>query len=525
MNEIVELVKKAMSGDPQSQEAIESVKQAAQQGDPKAMQMAQVIAQVEQKLSGQAPAQAKRSGKLAQKFQIGGQLQMIADKIPAAVKGDQEALQLISQVSADPEVMEMIEQNAPQLAQAIEAIMNAFEGTSEGSAEIPEDEEPSLLEDEVPMDKRGGTLKKSKKAKKLCKGRKLAEGDVVLPKNAHGQTWSTSKSSTTVFEKGGCPCKLHRIGGKIVTVDCMGRVVNGFKRGGFIQYAEGGNQLNTPEQPSTSAPRYSAFAGTIGADMNLAQRRQWVKDNANYLRAKGWTDARIGAYSGTASDNQALARLMNGAQAWKDEQIRNVAVTSPNATVTSPNATVSSPNTTVTNPNATVEEPETPTWTFHNGLWQRYIPEVKAADGEEGSEAAIEFDWGRKGSITPEEYKTQQYALALKKYKEDKEKLREGLRNGMDQKTYKKTLKDKRKARNKAYDNIDERINSLSTSYSNYILGNLNKDSQTTYVTAVKPITYTSIPSHQNTDEASKQYYDKGGRLNYAKFFNGGKLI
>lgn len=169
---------------------------------------------------------------MTRKFQEGGQLQAIVEKVQEAAKGSPEALQFVLQVASDDETMGVIAENSPELAQAIAEIVTAVQGGEEEEGA----EEPPLLDDEVPVSKRGGTLKKKKnnKIKKACKGRKFsAGGDVVLPRNAHGQTWSSSKQSTTVFAKGGKPCgctKLHKVGGRIVETDCEGRLIpkNGF---------------------------------------------------------------------------------------------------------------------------------------------------------------------------------------------------------------------------------------------------------------------------------------------------------
>lgn len=757
MNEIVELVKSALQGDTQAQQAIESVMAAAQKGDPKAMQMAQAIEQVEQQLKGSAPVQAKRGSKLAKKFQEGGQLQMIADKIPAAAKGDPEALQLISQVSADPEVMDMIEQNAPQLAQAIEAIVSALEGTTEGSAEMVEDEEPPLMEDEVPTDKRGGVLKKgkkSKKAKKLCKGRKLAEGDVVLPRNAHGQTWSTSKSSTTVFEKGGCPCKLHRIGGKIVTVDCMGRIVSGFKKGGSvtkfekpsqpihignqdnkvifnngmngngeghryylkdegenrflfsmdadgnvyiadgaagtdgnftytnwrpvtqrveeaksyftdsntgvpggkrvyqgrreirpdgsIQYSYGGNtyynngrvrykdgsmhnynndqygwdftannvgkkvtfgsasnsntgansqstnkatpgnatssgSASSSRAASTPAGRYTAFAGTIGSNMSLAQRRQWVKENANYLRSKGWSDARIGAYAGSAADNQALAQIMNGAQAWNDEQIRNAAsgsvgtdptVTGGGSSSSNSNTTVgggnssagggnssSTTSTTVTDPAVTGNENESTSnentsvtktaeqlaaeaaeqkkadmlakgYKYNHGVYTKWHDKVEGTEGKPGQDEYIEYDW--ENSATPEEYEQAARATYQQDFENDMKKLKRNRKN-MTYGQFIKRRSDLRSGRRADRRAVDDVLDEMRTSYGNYIAKSFERDPTKITVLPVNAIETGNTNHYQitNKHESGNNVgaMRRGGNFNYASFFNGGKLI
>mgnify|MGYP003307234130 CR=1 FL=1 len=49
-------------------------------------------------------------------------------------------------------------------------------------------------------------------------------------------------------------------------------------------------------------------------------RRQWVTDNAEYLKSQGWDDARIAGYRGSAADNIALQKAISGKSAWVAEQ-------------------------------------------------------------------------------------------------------------------------------------------------------------------------------------------------------------
>ena len=49
-------------------------------------------------------------------------------------------------------------------------------------------------------------------------------------------------------------------------------------------------------------------------------RKQWVTDNAEYLKSQGWDDARIAGYRGNTADNIALQKAISGKSAWDAEQ-------------------------------------------------------------------------------------------------------------------------------------------------------------------------------------------------------------
>ena len=63
--EIIDLVKAAMSNDEQAMQYIQKIMEAAQTGDPKAAEMAQMIQQVAQQLQGQQAQMARFGAKLA----------------------------------------------------------------------------------------------------------------------------------------------------------------------------------------------------------------------------------------------------------------------------------------------------------------------------------------------------------------------------------------------------------------------------------------------------------------------------
>jgi hypothetical protein len=54
-------------------------------------------------------------------------------------------------------------------------------------------------------------------------------------------------------------------------------------------------------------------------------RRQWVTDNAEYLKSQGWDDARIAGYRGSATDNIALQKAISGKSAWDASQAQQQA--------------------------------------------------------------------------------------------------------------------------------------------------------------------------------------------------------
>jgi hypothetical protein len=55
------------------------------------------------------------------------------------------------------------------------------------------------------------------------------------------------------------------------------------------------------------------FTGNL---RSYGARKQWVSDNAEYLKSQGWDDARIAGYRGSAADNIALQKAISGKSAW-----------------------------------------------------------------------------------------------------------------------------------------------------------------------------------------------------------------
>ena len=71
------------------------------------------------------------------------------------------------------------------------------------------------------------------------------------------------------------------------------------------------------ESPKTNQQYTPLFSGDL---RSYGARRQWVTDNAEYLKSQGWDDARIARYRGSAADNIALQKAISGKAAWDAEQ-------------------------------------------------------------------------------------------------------------------------------------------------------------------------------------------------------------
>lgn len=74
-----------------------------------------------------------------------------------------------------------------------------------------------------------------------------------------------------------------------------------------------GEKYGAPERPY-----YGLF---IGPMRSLQARQNFVRNNADYFKAMGWTDAEIASYKGQADLNLRLAKQMNGVKAWRDSQV------------------------------------------------------------------------------------------------------------------------------------------------------------------------------------------------------------
>lgn len=76
-------------------------------------------------------------------------------------------------------------------------------------------------------------------------------------------------------------------------------------------------------QPVSPAPSTvaSSTPGLFTGDLrSYGARKQWVSDNAEYLKSQGWDDARIAGYRGSAADNIALQKAISGKSAWDASQ-------------------------------------------------------------------------------------------------------------------------------------------------------------------------------------------------------------
>lgn len=186
----------------------------------------------------------------AQYLQQGGQApsieEQVASLVQAAMQGDQQANDQISQIM---QAAEQGDPKAQQLAQLIQQV-----------AQKLQEAQPEAM-------KCGGKVRA--KIKKACGGKKLEEGDKI--KKA----------------KKGCPCTLHRIGGKLVEVDCNGIPIakNGikiakFQPGGNVYVGYGSNFISTD-------PRHS-YVGDKGNFGNLGDFEYYIDRNGgNKLYAKG----------------------------------------------------------------------------------------------------------------------------------------------------------------------------------------------------------------------------------------------
>ena len=229
-NQVVNLVKAAMSGDEEANDVIVQIIEAAKKGDEQALKVVALIKQLTQSTSDQAEEGAEEENTEAMK--CGG-------KVRAKMKAKKST-------EKKEEGGEIPEEKCGGTAKKMRKVACKTKKCEEGDKLT--DTQKFLL-----GAKCGCKVKKTKKCEKgdtldnwedplsvKCGGKakkvKKGENGVQLPKGAHGQTWSRSTSSTTVFSKGGkqCPCALKRIGGKIVTVDtCTGLPVH--KQGGSIK--------------------------------------------------------------------------------------------------------------------------------------------------------------------------------------------------------------------------------------------------------------------------------------------------
>ncbi len=74
-------------------------------------------------------------------------------------------------------------------------------------------------------------------------------------------------------------------------------------------------------KPETDRVDEQSYTPLFTDDLrSYGARKQWVADNAEYLKSQGWDDARIAGYKGSAVDNIALQKAISGKSAWVAEQ-------------------------------------------------------------------------------------------------------------------------------------------------------------------------------------------------------------
>lgn len=180
----------------------------------------------------------------------------------------------------------------------------------------------------------------------------------------HEEDMKKFTKSTKKAEKGlkigapKCGCALKKVGGRLIEVDsCTELPIH--KTGDKIQYAKFGDGINNvADTAGQSGAGFTPGAGSIAGSVvggtpsgivnspaqpatpstpglftgdlrSYGARKQWVSDNAEYLKSQGWDDARIAGYTGSLSDNIALQKAISGKSAWdaKQEAARQAAAT------------------------------------------------------------------------------------------------------------------------------------------------------------------------------------------------------
>lgn len=228
-NQVAALVEAAMSGDKKAAQQIEQIMQAAQQGDQQAQQIAGLIQQVAEQLQGGQVPQEEKGGSVP-KAENGTNTETIADwvYIPSTDKtrtpwyatnleGYQFPAGSVSTAAVyDPTDYTTYTRNI--LYGTTPAQNDTIYGVSPvGREEMSygRGDTPSWLFDEVKTKSENafhrdphGIYKCGGEVKKGGKGLPIPTKKVV--KNA----------------KGGCPCQLKKVGGKLVEVDsCNGKIV------------------------------------------------------------------------------------------------------------------------------------------------------------------------------------------------------------------------------------------------------------------------------------------------------------
>lgn len=252
-NQVVNLVKAAMSGDEEANDVIVQIIEAAKKGDEQALKVVALIKQLTQSTSDQAEEGAeeentevmKCGGKVrakmkAKKCETGGEV--LEEKCGGAAKKNSAASKVRKSCKAKKC------ENGDTLTDTQKFLLGAkCGGKMKKTKKHEEGGQISLDFSQIDFAKCGKKLKKKEDggeiAEEKCggKAKKVKKGEVGvrLPEGAHGQI--RSKSISAVFAKGGntCPCALKRVGGKIVNVDsCTGLPIH--KNGGNFFFQLGG---------------------------------------------------------------------------------------------------------------------------------------------------------------------------------------------------------------------------------------------------------------------------------------------
>lgn len=277
-NQVVNLVKAAMSGDEEANDVIVQIIEAAKKGDEQALKVVALIKQLTQSNSDQAEEGAEenteamkcggkvrakmKANKSAEKKEEGGEIPEekcggTAKKMRKAVckakkckEGDKltdtQKFLLGAKCGAKMKKPKKCE-SGDHIEELEDYLAVKCGGKMKKTKKHEEGGQISLDFSQIDFAKCGKKLKKKEDggeiAEEKCggKAKKVKKGEVGvrLPEGAHGQI--RSKSISAVFAKGGntCPCALKRIGGKIVNVDsCTGLPIH--KNGGNFFFQLGG---------------------------------------------------------------------------------------------------------------------------------------------------------------------------------------------------------------------------------------------------------------------------------------------
>lgn len=272
-NQVVNLVKAAMSGDEEANDVIVQIIEAAKKGDEQALKVVALIKQLTQSTSDQVEEGAEEEN--TEVMKCGG-------KVRAKMKA-KKSTEKKEEGGEIPE--EKCGGTAKKMRKAACKAKKCEEGDKLTDTQkfllgakcgckvkkTKKCEEGDTLDNwEDPL-----SVKCGGKAKKVKKG----ENGIQLPKGAHGRVWS--KSTSAVFAKGGntCPCALKRVGGKIVTVDsCTGLPIH--KNGGNVNYLQTGGEMDFSERYKYSIENNRPV---LLDRYNSQQSDIAVRSNPNYL--------------------------------------------------------------------------------------------------------------------------------------------------------------------------------------------------------------------------------------------------